>query len=227
MESFFVSWFQFSHSVVSDSCDPMDCSMPGFPVHHQLPKLVLTHVHWVGDVIQPLYPLLSPFPPTFNLSQHQMFSNESAHPIRWPKYQIFSFSISPSNEYSRLISFRMDWFYFLAVHGTLESSPTPQFRSINSFMLSFLYGPTLTSIHDSWKKHSFDKMDVCWQSNVSALNMLSRLVIAFLPRSKCPLISWLQSPSAVILEPPKIKFVTISIVSPLFAMKWWDRMPWS
>ena len=94
-----------------------------------------------------------------------------------------------------------------------ESSPTPQFKSINSSVLRFLYNPTLTSIHDYWKNHSFDYMDVHWQSNVSA--MLSRLVINFLPRSKCLLLSWSQLPSAVILPPlPKIKSVTDSIVSP-------------
>ena len=95
-----------------------------------------------------------------------------------------------------------------------ESSPTPQFKSINSSVLSFLYSPTLTSIYDSWKNHTFHEMDFCQQSNVSVFNMLSRLVIAFLPRSKCLLISWLQSSSAVILEPPKIKSIPVSIVSP-------------
>ena len=87
----------------------------------------------------------------------RIFSNESALPIRWPKYWSFSFSISPSNEYSGLISFRVDWFDILAVQRTFqESSPTPQFKNINSLTLSFLYSPTLTSIHDWWKIHSFD-----------------------------------------------------------------------
>ena len=86
----------------------------------------------------------------------RVFSNESVLRIMWPKYWSFSFSISPSNEYSGLISFRMDWFDLLAVQGTQESSPTPQFKSINSSALSFLYSPTLTSIHDYWKNHSFD-----------------------------------------------------------------------
>ena len=85
----------------------------------------------------------------------RVFSNESALHIRWPKYWSFSFNISPSNEYSGLISFRLDWFDFLAVQGTLESSPTPQFKSISSSVLSLLYGPTLTSIHDYLKNHSF------------------------------------------------------------------------
>ena len=89
-------------------CDPMDCSMPGFPVHHQFPELTQTHVPRVSDAIQPSHSLLSPSPPAFNLSQHQGLSNESVLRIRWPKYWSFSFSISPSNEYSGLISFRMD-----------------------------------------------------------------------------------------------------------------------
>ena len=97
----------------------------------------------------------------------RVFSNESALCIRWPKYWSFSFNISPSNENSGLISFRMDWLDLLAVQGTLESSPTPQFKSINSSALSFLYSPTLTSIHDHWKNHSLNWTDLCWQSNVS------------------------------------------------------------
>ena len=88
--------------------------------------------------------------------------------LRWQKYWSFSFSISPSNEHSGLISFRMDWFDLLAVQGTLESSPTPQFESINFLALSLLYGPTLTSVHDHWKTHSFNYMHLCQQSDVSA-----------------------------------------------------------
>ena len=133
----------------------MDCSTPGFPVHHQCPELTQIHVHPDGDAIQPSHPVSSPSP-AINLSQHQVFLNESALHIRWPKYWSFSFSISSSNEYSRLISFRMDWFDLLAVQGSLESSATPQFKSINSLVLSFLYSPTLTSIHDHRKNHSFD-----------------------------------------------------------------------
>ena len=157
-------------------CHPRDCSMPGLPVRHQLPEFTQTHVHWVGDPIQQSHPLSSPFPPTFNLSQHQVLSTESTLRFRWPKYWSSSFSISPSNEYSEMISLRMDWFYLLVVQGTLqsllqyhglvlspccprgstESSPIPQFKSINSLALSFLYSPTLTPIHDYWKNHSFD-----------------------------------------------------------------------
>ena len=93
--------------------------MPGFSVRHQLLELAQTHVHRVGDAIQPSYPLSSPFPPAFNLSQHQGLSNESVLCNRWPKNQ--SFSINPSNEYSGLISFRIDWLALLAVQGTLKS----------------------------------------------------------------------------------------------------------
>ena len=131
----------------------MDCSTPGFPVLHQLPELAQTHVHSVGDAIQPSHPLSSPSPPAFSLSEHQGLLKESVLCIRWPKYWSFSFSISPSSEYSGLIFFRIDWLDLLAFQGTemnlQESSPTPQFKSINSSALSFLYSPTLTSIHDS------------------------------------------------------------------------------
>ena len=95
--------------------------------------------------------LLPSVPPSI-----RVFSSQSALRIRWPKYWSFGFSISPSCEYSGLISFRIDWFDLLAVPGTLKSSPTPQFKSINSSELGFLYCPTLTSIHDYWKNHSFD-----------------------------------------------------------------------
>ena len=128
----------------------------------------------------------------------------------------FSFSISPSNERSGLISFRIDWLDLHAVQETQESSPTPQFKSIDSLALSVLYGPTLTSIHDYWKHYRFDIARWTFVGKVMSLlfNMLSRFVIAFLPR-----ISWLQSPSAVILQPKEIKSVTVSIVPHLFAMK--------
>ena len=135
----------------------MNHSTPGLPVHHQLPGFTQNHVHQVSDAIQPSHPLssrllLPPIPPSI-----RVFSNESALCIRWPRYWSFSFSISPSNEYSGLISLRIDWFEFFAVQGILqESSPASLFESISFWALSLLYGPTLTSIHDYWKKHSFD-----------------------------------------------------------------------
>ena len=125
-------------SSVAQSCltvfDPMDCSTPGFPVHHQLPELTRTHVLWVGDVILPSYPLSSPSPPAFSLPSTRVYFNESVLRIRWPKY--WSFSISPSNEYSGLISFRI-WSLF-SPRDSQESSPTPQLKNINSSVLSFL-----------------------------------------------------------------------------------------
>ena len=117
-----VSWIQFSsvqllrHVLLFVT--PMDCSTPGFPVQNQHPEPTQTHVHHVGDAIQPSLPLSSPSPPAFNLSQH---CSESVLHIRWPKYWSFSFSISPSNGSSGLISFRMDWLYLLAVQGTVKS----------------------------------------------------------------------------------------------------------
>ena len=107
----------FSCSVVSTLFDPLDCSIPGFPVLYHLPEFAQTHVHWVSDAIQLSHPRSSPSPPAFSLSQHQGFSNELALHIWWPKNWNFSFSISPSNEYSGLISFRIDWFDLLAVQG--------------------------------------------------------------------------------------------------------------
>ena len=145
-------------------CDLMDCSTPGFPVLHHLLEFAQIHVHWVSDSIQPSHPLSSPSPPAFNLSQHQVFSNESVLCIRWPKYWSFSVSISPSNEYSGLISFRTDWLDLLAVQGT---SPASQFKGISSLALSLFYCLALTAIHDYWKNHSFDYTDLCRQSNIS------------------------------------------------------------
>ena len=167
----FVLLSQFSS--VTQSCptpfDPMDCSMSGFPVHHQLLELTQTHVHRVSDAIQPSHPLSFPSPPAPNPSQHQGFSNESTLHMRWPKYWSFSFSIIPSKEHPGLMSFRMDWLDLLAVRGTLKSLlQHHSSKSINSLALSFLHSPTLTSIHDHWKHHSLGYMDLCWQSNISA-----------------------------------------------------------
>ena len=102
-------------------CDSMDRSTPGLPVHHQLPEFTQIYVHWDGDAFQPYHPLSSPSPLPSIIPSIRVFSNESVLPVRWPKYWSFSFSISPSNEYSGLISFRIDWLALLAVQATLES----------------------------------------------------------------------------------------------------------
>ena len=153
-----VQLLQFSSVTQScpNLCDPVRYSTPDLPVHHQLPEPTQTNVHWVGDAIQTSHPLCPLFLLPSILPSIRDFSNESALCIRWPKYWSFSFNISPTNEHLGLISFRMDWLDLLAVQGTLESSPTPQFKSINSSALSFLHSPTLTSIHDHWKNHSLD-----------------------------------------------------------------------
>ena len=132
--------------------DPMDCSTPGFPVH-QLPEPAQTHVHWVGDAIQPSHPPSSPSPPTFNLSQHQGLFKwvSSSHQVA--KVLEFQLQHQSFQWIFRTISLWMDWLDLL--RDSQESS-TPQFKSINSLALSFLYSPTLTSIHDYLKNHSFD-----------------------------------------------------------------------
>ena len=136
----------------------------------------------------------------------RVFSNESALHIKWQKYWSFSFNISPSNEHPGQIYFRMDWLDLLAVQQTLKSlkslSPTPQFKSINTSALSLLYSPTLTSIHDHRKTIGLTRQTFVDKVMSLLFNKLSSLVITFLLRSKRLLISWLQSPSAVILESP-------------------------
>ena len=129
---------------------------PGFHVHHQLPGLTQTQVHLVRDTIQPCHPLLSHSPPAPNPSQHQSLFQwvKSSHEVA--KVLEFQLNISPSNEHPGLISFRVDWLDLLAVQGTQYKSPTPQFKSINSLALSFLYSPTLTSIYGYWKNRIFD-----------------------------------------------------------------------
>ena len=153
---------QFSSVTQSDSLRPHEPQHTRPPCHHRPPshyqflESTQTHVHHVGDAIQLSHPPLSPFPPPSIFQSIRVFSNESALCIRWSKYWSFSFSISPSNEYLGLISFRIDWLDLLAVQGTLKSLLQHQFKSINSSALSFLHSPTLTPIQDYWKNHSFD-----------------------------------------------------------------------
>ena len=259
----------------------MDCSTPGFPVLHHLPEFAQTHVHWIGDAIQPSHPLLSPFPAALNLSQNKVFSNESAICIRWPKDWSFSFSISSSSEYSELISFRIDRFDLLVVQGTFKSLlqhhnskasilqhwafPMVQFShqyvttgktialtirtSVGKVMSPLFNTPSRFVIagkdwrwEEKWKIEDemvewiTNSMDMSlgklrswwWTGRPGVLQSMgsqrvrhdqatelnwTRFVIAFLPRSKQLLILWLQSLSAVISEPKKIKSVTVSIFS--------------
>ena len=185
-------------------CDTMDYSTPDLLVHHQLLELTQTHVHWVGHAIQPSHPLSSPSPPPSSLPSIRVFSNESAFHIRWPKYWSFSFNISPSNEHSRLISFRMDWLDLLAVQGTLKSilqhhsSKTSVLQS-SAFFIVQLSHPYMTT----GETIALTRWTFVGKVMSLLLNMLSRLVITFLPRCKCLLISWLQSPSAWFWSPKK------------------------
>ena len=146
----------------------------------------------------------------------RVFSKESVLPIRWPKY--WSFTISPSNEYSGLISFRMDQLDLLAVQGTLKSLLQHQSSKASIFQHSAFFIVQLSHPYTTGKTIVFTRLTFVNKVMSLLFNMLSRLVIVFLPRSKCLLISWLQSLSTVILEPKKIKSVTVSIVSP-FAVK--------
>ena len=189
--------------------------MPGSPVHHQVPELTQTHVHRVGDVIQPSHLLSSPSPPASNLSKHQGLSNESVLCTRWPKYWSFSFSIGPSNEYSGLISCRMDWLDLLAVQGTLKSLLQHHSSKVSIFQCSAFFIVQLSHPYmTTGKTIALTRRTFVCKVMSLLFIMLSRLVIAFLPRSKRLLIPWLQSPSAVILEPKIIKSVTVFIVSP-------------
>ena len=145
----------------------MECSTPGFPVHHQVLELAQTHVHRASDAIQPSHPLSSPSPPAFNLSQHQGL-------FQW---------ISSSHQVAKVLEFQHQSFQWIfrtdlledglvwspcSPRDSQESSPTPQLESINSLVLRLLYGPIFTSIHDYWRNHSFDCTDFCGQSDVSA-----------------------------------------------------------
>ena len=246
---------QFSCSVMSNSLRPHGLQHAGLPCPSPTPwtcsnswfiKSVMPSNHLI--LCCPLLLLPSIFPSI------RVFSKESALRIRWPKYWSFSFSIHPSNEYSGLISFRMNCLYLLAVpRDSQESSPTPQFKStptvkrlpaMRETRVRFLgresplrkkwqstpallpgksYGRRSLINYSPWGRKEPDTTE--WL-HFTSLNF-TRLVMTFLPRSKGLLISWLQSPSAVILEPPKIKSDTVSKFPHLFPMEWWDQMPWS
>ena len=173
-------------------CNPMNHSTPGFLVHHQFPESTQTHVHWVGDAIQPSHPLsspllLPPIPPSI-----RVFSNESTLCMRWPKYWSFSIGISTSKEHPRLVSFRMDWLDLLAVQGTLKSLLQHHTSKASILRLSAFFTVQLSHPHmTTGKTRALTRWTIVGKVMSLLLNMLSRLVITFLPRSKCLLISWL------------------------------------
>jgi len=175
----------------------MHHSTPGLPVHHQLLESIQTHVHWVGDAIQPSHPLLSPSPTASNLSQHQGLFQwvSSSHQVA----KVLKFQLQHQ-------SFRMDWLDLLAVQGTLKSLLQHHSSKASVLLHSAFFIVQLSHPHmTTGKTLNLTRWTFVGKVISLVFNMLSRLVIVFLPRSKCLLISRLQSPSAVILEPPKIK----------------------
>ena len=206
---------QFSHSVMSDSVTPWAAAGQAFlsiTNPWNLLKLMSIELVMPCNHLILCHPLL--LPPSI-LPSIRVFSNESALSIRWPKYWSFSFNINPSNEYSGLISFRTDWLDLLAVQGTLKSllkhhSSKASILWRSAFRIVQLSHPYMTT----GKTITLTRWTFVGKGMSLLFSMLSRLVIAFLPRSKCLLISWLQSPSAVILKPKKIKSVTVSTISP-------------
>ena len=182
----------------------MDYSTSGLPVYHQLPEFTQTHVHWVSYTIQPSHPLLSLLlSPSIILSM-RVFSNESALRIRWPKYWSFSFNISSSNEYLGLMSFRMDWLDLLAVQGSLKSLLQHHSSKASILWHSASFIVQLSHLYMTTRKNiALTRWTFVGKVTSPLFNMLSRFITTFLPRSKCLSILWLQSPSAVILEPKK------------------------
>ena len=169
-------------------CDPRNCNMPDFPVLHYLPEFSHTHVHWVNDAIQWYHPLLSPSLPALNLAQHLGIFQwvHSSHQVA----KVLEFQLQHQLfQWIFRVDFLSDWLVWspCCAKDSQESSLAPQFESINSSLLSTLYGPTLTSVHDQRKNHSFDYRNL--SVKLYALNTLSRFVIAFLPRTKCILVA--------------------------------------
>ena len=179
----------------------MNRSTPGLPVHHQLLEFTPTHNYWVGDTIQPSHLLSSPSSPAPNPSQHQGLFQWVNSLHEWPKYWSFSLSISPSNEHPGLISFRMDWLDLLAVQGTLKSLFQHHSWKASSLRRSAFFTVQLSHPYmTTGKTIALTRRTFVGKVMSLHFNMLSRLVITFPPRSKRLLISWLQSPSAVILD---------------------------
>ena len=206
-------------------CNPMNCSTPGLPVHHQLPESTQTHVHYVSDASNHLilcHPLL--FLPSIFLSI-RVFSNESALHIRWPKYWSFTFNISPSNEHPGLISFKMDWLDLLAVQGTLKSLLQHCISKASILCSAFFIAQLLYPYMTTGKTIALTRWTFVGKVMSLLFNMLSKLVITFPPRSKC-----LNFMAAITIcsdfAPPK-KSTTVSTVSPSICHEVMNQMPWS
>ena len=191
---------------MSDSSWPHDSQHARPPCPSPTPGVTQAHLHWVDDAIQPSHPLLSPYPPALNLSHHQGLFKWVSSSYQVAKIFEFQLQLSPSNEHSGLISFRMDLLDLFAVQGTLKSllqhhSSKASVLRHSAFFTVQLSHPYMTT----GKTIALTRWTFVGKVMSRLFNMLSRLVITFLPRSKHLLISWLQSPSAVILEPQKIK----------------------
>ena len=208
-----IQFSQFSRSIMSNSATPWTASTSVLPVHHQLLESTQTHVHRVDDAIQPSPPLSSPSPPAPSPSQHQGLFQwvSSSHRVA----KVLEFQLQHQSLQWGLISFRMDWLDLLAVQGTLKSllqhhSSKASIHQRSAFFIVQLSHPYMTT------RKTIASIRRTFVSKVMSVlfNMLSRLVITFLPRSKHLLISWLHLPSAVILEPRKIQSTTVSTVSP-------------
>ena len=209
-------------------CNPMDFKKPDLPVHHQLPEFTQTHVHWVSDAMQPSHPLSSPSPPalqpfkasgSFQMSQLFTTGGQSIGVSA-------SSSVFPMNEHPGLISFRMDWVDHLAVQGTLNSLLQHHSSKASIFLHSAFFTVQLSHPYMTrGKTIALTRQTFVGKVMSLLFNMLSRLVITFLPRSKHLLISWLQSPSAVILEPQKNKVCHCFHCLPIY-FSWGDGTRW-
>ena len=220
----YFSSVQFSHSVVSDSLQPHELqhTRPSCPSPTPGARSDPCPLSWwchptISSSVIPFSSCFHPFPASGSFPMSQFFS-------LWPKHWSFSLSISPSSEYSGLISFGIDWLDLLVVQGTLKSllwlhSSKASIFWRSAFFIVQLSHPYMTT----GKTIALTRRTFVVKVMSLFFNMLSWLVIAFIPGNKHLLISWLLSPSAEILKPPKIKFVTVSP----FAVKWWDWMPWS
>ena len=206
-------------------CDPTNHSMPGLPVHHQLPEFTKTHSHWVGDAIQPSHPLSSPPVPAFNLSQHQGL-------FQWVSYlhqvaKVLELQHQSFQWIFRTVSFRMDWLDLLAVQGTLKSLQHHNSKASvlwhSAFFMVQISHPYMTT----GKTIALTRRTFVGKVMSLLFNTLSSMVIAFLSRSKRLLISWLVITICNDFRAQENKTCHCPLFSHLFAMQWWDQMPWS